>query len=121
MDMAVDGYTNDIHEVHTEAVPVGPENPYGNAFRAVATHLRRERGGPTADRPPERAVLAGLELRALQRGGRSGRLQANPWGERAAVLGLQSSSNLKRAGFVTKHLWATPVCAARALPGGRLS
>ncbi len=25
-----------IHEVHTEAVPVGPENPYGNAFRAVA-------------------------------------------------------------------------------------
>ena len=32
-----------VHEVHTEGVPVGPENPHGNAFRAVATQLRSER------------------------------------------------------------------------------
>ncbi len=61
------GTANDLHEVHTEAVPVGPENPYGNAFRAVATHLRSERRGPAADRPAERAVLAGLEPGAAQR------------------------------------------------------
>ena len=34
LDMAVDGHRNDVHEVHTEAVPAGPENPYGNAFQA---------------------------------------------------------------------------------------
>ena len=41
--MAVDGYRNDVHEVHTEAVPAGDANPYGNAFRAVATQLSSER------------------------------------------------------------------------------
>ena len=59
--MAVDGYANDIHEVHTEGVPVGPENPRGNAFRAVATQLRSEREAQRLIDPLQRALLAGLQ------------------------------------------------------------
>ena len=36
LDMAVDG-TENVHEVHTETLPIGPESPYGDAFHAVAT------------------------------------------------------------------------------------
>ena len=42
LDMAVDGLANTVYEVDTEAVPLGPENPLGNAFRPVARPLRRE-------------------------------------------------------------------------------
>ena len=59
LDMAVDGHRNDVHEVHTESVPAGPENPYGNAFKAVATALERARRA-AADRPAFGPLLAVL-------------------------------------------------------------
>ena len=42
LDMAVDGLSNTVYEVDTEAVPPGPGNPLGNAFRPVKRPLRRE-------------------------------------------------------------------------------
>ncbi len=39
LDMMVDGIQNSVYEVHTEAEPLGPENPYGNAFFARSTLL----------------------------------------------------------------------------------
>jgi Cu2+-containing amine oxidase len=41
LDMAVDGLANTVYEVDTEAVPPGPENPFGNAFRPVRRPPRR--------------------------------------------------------------------------------
>ncbi|HEU5090448.1 MAG TPA: hypothetical protein VFT99_23500, partial [Roseiflexaceae bacterium] len=43
LDMMVDGLENSIYEVHSEAEPIGPENPYGNAFVARKTLLATER------------------------------------------------------------------------------
>ncbi len=61
LDMAVDGLSNTVYEVDTEAVPPGPGNPLGNAFRPTsppissspapapwpsATPTRRRTNGP---------------------------------------------------------------------------
>src|SRR5262249_44885979 len=35
--MNVDGAKNSVYEVNTAGLPRGPDNPYGNAFRAQAT------------------------------------------------------------------------------------
>eukprot|EP00899_Mesostigma_viride_P025592 jgi/Mesvir1/6217/Mv00897-RA.1 len=43
LDMAVDGHKNTITEVDVLPSPAGPGNPFGNAFRATSTVLRRER------------------------------------------------------------------------------
>lgn len=43
LDMEVDGPTNTVLEVDTEALPAGPENPYGNAFFQAERPLKRER------------------------------------------------------------------------------
>ena len=40
--MAVDGLSNTVYEVDTEALAPGPDNPLGNAFRPVKRPLRRE-------------------------------------------------------------------------------
>src|SRR5260370_23712145 len=42
LDTAVDGLSNTVYEGETEAVPPGPDNPLGNAFRPVRRPLRRE-------------------------------------------------------------------------------
>jgi primary-amine oxidase len=41
--MEVDGERNTVEEVDAELVPTGPDNPHGNAFRAVARPLLSER------------------------------------------------------------------------------
>ncbi len=42
LDTMIDGLNNTVHEVHTEAEPIGPQNPLGNAFYAVSTPLKTE-------------------------------------------------------------------------------
>jgi len=43
LDVEVDGPTNTVLEVDTEALPIGPENPHGNAFYQVERPLTHER------------------------------------------------------------------------------
>ena len=40
--MCVDGQHNSVYEVNTEAEPLGPDNPYGNAFFAHSSLLATE-------------------------------------------------------------------------------
>jgi primary-amine oxidase len=44
LDLDVDGPDNTVVETHSEAHPVGPENPYGLALVQVATPLESEHG-----------------------------------------------------------------------------
>jgi primary-amine oxidase len=117
LDMAVDGAANNLHEVHTESIPVGDQNPHGNAFRSVATHLRSERAAqqlidPLAARywrvenPSVRNALGEPVAYKLLPGTNVGHFAA------------ADSSPLQRAGFVTKHLWATPHRARERYPAG---
>ena len=42
LDMSVDGDVNVVEEVDAVPVPMGPDNPWGNAFRPQKTKLTRE-------------------------------------------------------------------------------
>ena len=42
LDMEVDGPNNTVTECDTIALPVGPENPYGNAYYVQETALKTE-------------------------------------------------------------------------------
>ncbi len=43
LDADIDGQANTVVEVNSEAVPMGPENPYGTAWRSVETPLLTEK------------------------------------------------------------------------------
>ena len=117
LDMAVDGHRNDVHEVHTESVPAGAENPYGNAFKAVATQLSSERDAQQLIDPlsarfwrfsnPDRRNTVGDPV--------AYKLVPGP---NVLPFAAEGSSGLARAGFVTKHLWVTPYAPRERYPAG---
>ena len=50
LDMTVDGLANAVEEVDVSGLPIGPDNPYGNAIAATVTRLTREsQAGRRAD------------------------------------------------------------------------
>ena len=117
LDMAVDGLHNTVYEVDTEAVPPGPSNPLGNAFRPIKRPLRRESEAQRVIDP------------------RRGRywLVANPGhrtqlGHEAAYKLVPGASVLsfshpdspvtRRAAFATRHLWVTPFRPDERFPAG---
>ncbi len=117
LDMCVDGERNSLAEVHTEAVPVGPENPYGNAFRAVATPLRSEEEAQQTVDP-----LRGRYWRV------SNPERRNALGEPVAYKLLPGanilpfadpgSSVIARAPYLQKHLYATAFHPRERYPAG---
>ena len=121
LDLDVDGERNTVYEVHTESLPDGPENPYGNAFVAGRDAARRrEQRGAAADRPARRAVLEGREP------GRRERASAEPVayklipGANVLPFARPDSSICARAAFMTQHLWVTPFDPDERYPGRRL-
>ncbi|HEY7196051.1 MAG TPA: primary-amine oxidase [Gaiellaceae bacterium] len=117
LDMAVDGLENDVHEVHTESVPAGPENPYGNAFKAVATRLSTESEAQQLVDP-----LIGRYWRVSNPASRN--LVGEPVayklspGENVLPFAAPDSSVVRRAGFMEKHLWVTPYARRERFPAG---
>jgi primary-amine oxidase len=115
LDMQLDGMTNAVEEVDAQRVPVGPDNPWGNAFTRSVTRLTHEDGrvanssvgrvwhivNPT--RPNKHGNPVAYELRP----------QAQP-----TLMAAEGSSISKRASFATKHLWVTHYDKAERFPSG---
>lgn len=107
LDLDVDGTSNVVDEVDLVAAPVGPDNPYGNAFASRATRLASE---AMAQRDAD--SRAGRVWRVSNPGVR------NAWGDPVAyqlepaasplLLSAPTSAAGKRAGFAQHHLWVTP-------------
>ncbi|QWF85367.1 primary-amine oxidase [Amycolatopsis sp. CA-230715] len=117
LDMAVDGDRNSLYEIDVAGVPIGPENPYGNAFTWHSTPLRTEHEAMrTAD--PARARV--WEIRSADKTNRLGVPTAYQLVPRpsATLLAQPDSSVHKRATFATKHLWATPYRHDERYPAG---
>jgi primary-amine oxidase len=106
LDMTVDGLANAVEEVDVAGLPVGPDNPYGNAIIATATRLTREsESGRRADGARGRT----WRVVSTERQNRFGRPTAYTlYPESAPTLLADPTSSLaKRAGFATNHLWVT--------------
>jgi primary-amine oxidase len=104
LDMAVDGPANRVYEVNPVALPEGPGNPVGNAWRAEETLLETDTAR-TAD------PLAGRYWKVVNDGVR------NPLGQPVgyklmpensiAAFCHPGSAVARRAGFITRQLWVT--------------
>ncbi len=107
LDMSVDGEGNVVHEVNTVAEPLGPDNPHGNAFYAEATPLKTELEAQRVVDPMSGRYWT-VSNPSVENGlGRPVGYKLMP-GENILPFAHPSASVIKRAGFMTKHLWVTP-------------
>jgi len=106
LDVMVDGSDNSVYEVDSEPVPLGPENPHGNAWRVRRTLLGRE-----ADAQRRIDPLAGRYWVVANAGRRNALGEPVAYrlvpGENVGALAHPESSIAARAGFITRHLWVT--------------
>ncbi|EID71733.1 MULTISPECIES: primary-amine oxidase [Rhodococcus] len=117
LDMAVDGNVNTVEEVDAVPVPMGPENPWGNAFRCQKTKLTTESEGQrTADNLKARVWHITNPTRQNRLGQDVG-YALHPEGQ-PVLLADPSSSIASRAAFATKHLWVTQYDESERYPAG---
>jgi primary-amine oxidase len=107
LDMMVDGLRNSVYEVHTEAEPMGPENPLGNAFYEASTLLRTEAEAQQLTDPPRARYWKIINPAVLNGLGQPVAYKLMP-GENVRPFVHPEASVTKRAEFITKHLWVTP-------------
>jgi primary-amine oxidase len=107
MDMQVDGDRNNLYELESTAVPVGPDNPHGNAWRQTKRQLTCESEAKRVADPLRcRAWLVTSTDRRNVLGGETG-YKLEP-GANVLPFFQEGSQQMDRGRFATKHLWATP-------------
>ncbi|MUZ75763.1 primary-amine oxidase [Agrobacterium vitis] len=117
LDMAVDGDANSVVECNTYAEPLGPANPYGNAFFEEQTVLAREseaarRADPASHRywkviNPNKTNYTGAPV--------GYKLEANHC---VTPFVHPNSPSGKRATFVQNHVWVTAFDPEERFPAG---
>jgi primary-amine oxidase len=117
LDIAVDGAANSVYEVETEAVPVGSDNPYGNAFRPRRTLLRTESEAQRLADPRVARHWLVVNPGVVNGLGQPVGYKLVP---EAGVLpfAADQASVTRRARFMTRHLWVTPFAADERFPAG---
>jgi primary-amine oxidase len=107
LDFDIDGADNAVYESNSQAVQWGDQNPYGNAYIATATLLENEQAAQRLIDP-----LNGRHWRIVNRGVTNGFDEPTGYrlipGENVLPFAQPDSPTVKRAGFITKHLWVTP-------------
>jgi primary-amine oxidase len=117
LDLDVDGERNSVYEVHSETEPVGPENPYGNAWRSIRRVLRSEsEAGRRVDPLSHRYWVVANPHRRNAVGELVG-YKLMP-GDNMVPLAQPDSSLCRRGAFATKHLWVTPYAPDERYPAG---
>ncbi|MCE2466290.1 MAG: primary-amine oxidase [Dehalococcoidia bacterium] len=107
LDMSVDGEANSVHEVNTVAEAPGPDNPHGNAFYAESTPLKTELEAQRIIDPLRGRYWKVSNPSVVNALGTPVGYKLMP-GENILPFADPSASIMQRAGFMTKHLWATP-------------
>jgi primary-amine oxidase len=107
LDVTIDGERNRVVEVDTVALPVGPENPYGNAFTTRETVLASEL---QAQRNVDFHAARFWRIESAEATNVLGRPTAYRLVPLDPVPTFSSpqSSVARRAAFMTRQLWVTP-------------
>ncbi|MFJ4225038.1 primary-amine oxidase [Microbacterium sp. NPDC089695] len=118
LDVAIDGEDNHLVEVDAARIPMGDDNPFGNAFTWTETPLRSE---SEAQRVADSSVARVWEVRSASRTNRLGKptayhLVPQPT---ALLMADPQSSVSARAAFATRHLWGTAYDRDERWPAGR--
>ena len=117
LDMAVDGLRNTVYEVDTEAVPAGPGNPFGNAFRPVKRSLRRESEAQRVIDPLRGRYWLVANPGRVNELGHESAYKLVP-GSNVLLFSHPDASVTQRAAFATRHLWVTPYRPDERFPAG---
>ncbi|KOT60743.1 MULTISPECIES: primary-amine oxidase [Streptomyces] len=118
LDPAVDGHANTVEEVDVVPLPMGPDNPNGNAFTIRATPVTDSgEAGRLAD------PAAGRRWRianpsARNRTGQPVAYTLTPQPSGPTLLARPGSPVAARVAYATKHLWITRSAADRRFPDG---
>lgn len=114
LDLSIDGEVNTALECDTFAEPVGPENPFGNAFYVKATPLTTE-GGFVRNVETERfwKFVSDKKNHVGQYTG----YKLAPHNS-VKVFADPNSPSGKRMNWVYKHLWVTPYDPEERFPSG---
>ena len=118
LDMAVDGERNRVVEVDTVALPVGPDNPHGNAFTIRETVLESEQ---RAQRNVDFNAARMWKIASADRRNGLGQPTAyrlvplNP----VPTFSNPQSSVAQRAAFMTRQLWVTAYHPDELFAAGR--
>eukprot|EP00644_Phytophthora_capsici_P008134 jgi/Phyca11/554243/estExt2_Genewise1Plus.C_PHYCAscaffold_600071 len=106
LDVAIDGNKCHVDELEVKRLPISPENPVGNAFKRVATRLKRE---SDAQREADNKLGRAWLIASSDKQNRLGNPTAYVLFPEGAplLLAADDSSIAKRAQYATKHLWVT--------------
>jgi primary-amine oxidase len=106
LDVAIDGERNRVIEVDTVALPIGPENPYGNAFTTRETVLASElKAQRNVDFQAARFWrIENAEAKNML--GRPTAYRLTPL-DPVPTFSSPQSSVARRAAFMTRQLWVT--------------
>ncbi|MDQ1468238.1 MAG: primary-amine oxidase, partial [Actinomycetota bacterium] len=107
LDFDIDGVANTVYECDAEAAAPGPDNPWGNAWRSVATRLDTEQQAIRDIDPSRSRVWKIVNAQRRNRLGQPVGYKIVP-GATPTLLAHPDSSIAKRAGFARHNLWVTP-------------
>jgi primary-amine oxidase len=114
---SVDGANNSVYEVNTSGVPIGPENPHGNAIVATETLLATEK---QARRRVNSASSRFWRIKNPSKKNRLGKAVSYRLvpGENSPPMAQPESGVMRRASFTQNHLWVTPFRAEERFAAG---
>ena len=107
LDMSVDGTNNSVYEVNAERSPRGNGNPHGNAFVARHTLFEREKDAQRLCNMTSSRYWKVVNPSVKNRMDQPVGYRLVP-AENAVPFAHDDAAVIKRAGFLTRHLWVTP-------------
>ncbi|TCP49934.1 primary-amine oxidase [Tamaricihabitans halophyticus] len=119
LDMAVDGEPNAVDEVEVTRLPMGQDNPYGNAFTRSVHRLTSERQAQRMAAPDRGRVWHIVNPQRRNRLGEQPGYALIPQGL-PTLLADEASVIHRRAEFASKHLWVTRYADSERYPAGDL-
>jgi primary-amine oxidase len=117
LDMSVDGRANAVEEVDVTGLPIGPDNPYGNAIARRVTRLTSEATAARSGDASHGRVWRVLSTERVNRFGQPTAFTLHPE-PNPALLANQDSPLAQRAGFASRALWVTRYDPAQRYPAG---
>ncbi len=107
LDMDLDGVANSVYQLDVVADPLGPKNPFENAFSAKATLLERESQAKASLNLETARTWKIVNPSVLNGVGEPVAYRFLP-GDNCFPYASKNAWWRKRAGFVDHHVWVTP-------------
>lgn len=117
LHMMVDGEKNSVVETNSVGLPPSEMNPYGNAFMATKTLLRREAEAQRIINPLTGRTWSIVNPNKNNKMGYPVSYRLEP-GENVLPMAQPDSFIVRRCPFISKHLWVTQYHPDEKFPAG---